>query len=423
MRSALLLVVLSLFAAPAAAGENGYAAELLVDEPGFDASLRLSVWYLPGFLQVPPSVGRLVLVRADSAAGRDAFFVPSDLAFEAGDRQLYRVEFEQSADLLGQALGGRLRPGDVQTGLVLLPDLLRLDEFLPAHPESVVVRYAHHRAPLRAASAAEREAWEAAAPRPLVAAGLNAWWEWAQAVAAAPDMEEGERRLFAERLFPGQGHVIHQEGIPAEALRNAILRVGERRLLDGPARQRVAPRYPAAARQAGASGLVVTLVYLTPAGEVADASILASNAVHLLNLSALSAVMEWRFAPVQDETGSPTDGWRVIPFQFRLPGDGAPEIAGESPALAADRPPRVAKLADAGYPEEARKKRLKGTVVYRVSVDERGKMVAARLEKGVHPILDEAALLALEQSLFVPGTRDGVPVGGELSVPIAFEGR
>ena len=84
-------------------------------------------------------------MAADSSVGRDAFFIASDIAFELGDRQEYPVEFEQASDLLGQALGGRLRPGEVQIGFVVVPSAADFARYLPAHPESVVVRYAHHR--------------------------------------------------------------------------------------------------------------------------------------------------------------------------------------------------------------------------------------------------------------------------------------
>ena len=413
--------------APASAGPAdsvvAYTAELMIDEPGFDAKLRIRVYHQPGYLKLPGSVGHLFMVIADSSSGRDAFFIPNDLAFELGESQLYRVEYEQVTDPFGQSPGGRLRPGETQLGFVMVPEPVDFDRYLPLHPDSVVIRYAHHRAPLRRATAAEVRWWTESISPPFTAAALNAWWDWAEAMSKAPGMNAGEARFFSERILPGQGHLLAQEGISPQALRNAILRVGERRLLEGPARQRVGPRYPAVAQQAGAGGLVVALCYIDADGAVADASILASNTVHMLNLAALSAAMEWRFPRVEDESGQPLDGWRLLPFQFRAPGAEASAAESEDDTTMATGglvPPRIVKTVEPEYPERARQKRIEGTVVYRVTIDERGKLVQAFLEMGVHPLLDQAALVALEQMLFVPGTRYGRPVRADITVPFTF---
>jgi hypothetical protein len=267
----LALIVVAVFAGPGSGpawgtwgSENstplgGFVGVLEIDELGFDARLRIRVFHDPGFFDVPASAGKLVLVCADQGEGMDAFFVPTDLAFEIGASQLYPVEFEQASDLFGRALGGRLRPGEVQLGFLILPPAVLLDRYLPHEPDSVTIRYAHHRTTLRRATPEESAWWEETIEEPLLGAALNLWWEWIQAIERAPAMNEGDRRFFAERIFPGQGHVLGEEGMSVVGLRNAILRVGERRLLESRITQRVAPVYPMAARQAGAAGLVVTL--------------------------------------------------------------------------------------------------------------------------------------------------------------------
>jgi TonB family protein len=393
-------------------------ATLRIDEPGFEAGLRIRVFHATDLFALPESAGHLFLVCADSAFGEDAFFIPTDLAFEVGEEQVYRVEFEQASDFFGQALGGRLRPGESQLGFVLVPPAVDLERYLLHDPGQVVVRYAHHRAPLQAMAPEEAAWWRRSVEQPLLAAGLNLWWEWAEAISEAPPLSEGDRRFLAERVFPGQGHILDEEGMSAEALRNAILRVGERRLLDSRIVQRVAPRYPLAARQLGAKGLVIVLGYVTGEGEVGDALILASNTVHLLNLAALAAVQEWRFARKRDEDGNPLDGWRLVPIQFRS-ADRVEESAG-APAEEGYEPARVVKEVEAELPLEARNRRLQGTVVYRIRLDARGKMVEAVLEEGVHPLLDEAALAALERTRFLPARRDGQPVPSELRIPFTF---
>ena len=59
-------------------------------------------------------------------------------------------------------------------------------------------------------------------------------------------------------------------------------------------------------------------------------------------------------------------------------------------------------------------------MAYRVVVDAKGKLKRAVLEEGVHPILNQASLVAIEKSLFLPATRDGKPVEGELVMPFRF---
>ena len=391
----------------------GFQAALSVSELGHDSGLRIRVFHDPDFMPTPGAAGHLFLVAADSARGADAFFIPTDLALEFGNSQIYRVEFEQASDLLGQALGGRLRPGEVQLGFVMVPAAVDRDRYLPDHPDSVVIRYANRRASFRPVTGEERAEWEAAVERPILAAGLNFWWQWVSTINEAPAMSEGERRFFAERVFPAQGHVLQEESVSTESLRNAILRVGERRLLESRSVQRVAPAYPAAARQAGIGGLVVVLAYIQADGAVGDALILASSTVHLLNLAALTAAMDWRFARSEDGAGNPVDGWRLIPLQFRIAG-----AAGEGGPAAV---PRIVRRGPLDYPFEAKRQKIKGTVVYRVRVDERGKLVEAVLEQGVHPLIDQAALVAVEKTRFLPATRNGEPVPGEILMSFEFK--
>ena len=404
-------------AAEGAPPTDSFAAEVLVNEVGFDARLRLRLYHDPALVSVPSSAGTLFLVAADSSAGREAFFVASDIAFELGDRQEYRVEFEQASDLFGQALGGRLRPGEVQLGFVLVPSAADFNRYFPAHPESVVVRYANHRSSFHRASPAESLFWRDALAPSVLAAGLNAWWDWTVAMSKAPDMNEGEKQFFQERLFPAQGHLLAEEGIKGEALRNAILRVGERRLLEGPAIQRVAPRYPSAARQLGVGGLVIALCYVDDTGKVADAVVLASNTAHMLNLSALSAAMEWRFPRQRDQSGAFADGWRLLPFQFKL---AASSPADTTAAAGSYVPPRIVRFVEPEYPEDARKRRIEGTVIYRATIAADGKLTEAMLEAGAHALLEQAALEALERMIFVPASRDGKSVSGQISVPFTF---
>jgi len=132
--------------------------------------------------------------------------------------------------------------------------------------------------------------------------------------------------------------------------------------------------------------------------------------------------MEWRFAPVRGGMGAKTDGWRLLPFEFRIAGE-EPGRGGDvavNPSAPGFVPPHIVRKGEAEYPEKARNKGLRGTVVYRVTISAEGKMVEADLEQSLHPMLDQSALVALEHTLFLPATQDGQPVQAEILVPFTF---
>lgn len=72
------------------------------------------------------------------------------------------------------------------------------------------------------------------------------------------------------------------------------------------------------------------------------------------------------------------------------------------------------------YPEMARRAHLEGRVVIQFIVDEKGRVVDPVVLKGVHPMLDEAALKALRQVQFTPGRQRTKPVPVRMSLPVMF---
>ena len=73
------------------------------------------------------------------------------------------------------------------------------------------------------------------------------------------------------------------------------------------------------------------------------------------------------------------------------------------------------------YPEQARRRRLEGTVVLEALVGGKGKVdnVTVHASSG-HQLLDEAALRAVRDWLFEPGQRGGMPVTAKVLVPVRF---
>lgn len=85
------------------------------------------------------------------------------------------------------------------------------------------------------------------------------------------------------------------------------------------------------------------------------------------------------------------------------------------------RPPQLVRSPNPRYPEIARRMNREATVLLRVLVDERGRVVKAeRIGKKVGSGFDEAALEAARQARFQPGTEDGEPQAMWTTLRIEF---
>jgi protein TonB len=70
---------------------------------------------------------------------------------------------------------------------------------------------------------------------------------------------------------------------------------------------------------------------------------------------------------------------------------------------------------------EARQADIEGVVRIEVTVDESGRVIAARVLSGLGYGLDESALIAAKASSFEPATKCGKPVVGTVVIPFRFE--
>jgi TonB family protein len=82
--------------------------------------------------------------------------------------------------------------------------------------------------------------------------------------------------------------------------------------------------------------------------------------------------------------------------------------------------PVLLRRVDPEYSDTARKARVQGNVVLVIEVWEDGRAHNIRLESGLGLGLDEAAVKAVEQWRFKPGTKDGVPVRVGARVDVHF---
>jgi len=73
------------------------------------------------------------------------------------------------------------------------------------------------------------------------------------------------------------------------------------------------------------------------------------------------------------------------------------------------------------YPAKARRRNLQGTVILEVDVSAAGKVDRLRINESCgHRVLDRAAMAAVREWVFEPGSRNGVHIGMTVLVPVRF---
>lgn len=82
--------------------------------------------------------------------------------------------------------------------------------------------------------------------------------------------------------------------------------------------------------------------------------------------------------------------------------------------------PRFLSRTRPNYPSIARRLGKEGTVVLRVTIDERGRATQVELLKGAGSGFDEEAVDAVRNSTYVPATRNGKPVTCRAILPVRF---
>ena len=85
------------------------------------------------------------------------------------------------------------------------------------------------------------------------------------------------------------------------------------------------------------------------------------------------------------------------------------------------QPPKILTRVDPDYPEEARAARISGIVIIEAHIDATGRVIGGKILKGLPLGLDRAALAAVKQFTFQPGTLNGRPVPVVFIVTIRFE--
>jgi protein TonB len=89
------------------------------------------------------------------------------------------------------------------------------------------------------------------------------------------------------------------------------------------------------------------------------------------------------------------------------------------PLREVDLAPRLLRQVRPIYPHDAFVKKVEGTVVIEIVIDEHGRVARTRIVRSVPP-LDAAAIDAVLQWTFVPAQKRGRPVATIAVAPVSF---
>jgi TonB family protein len=104
---------------------------------------------------------------------------------------------------------------------------------------------------------------------------------------------------------------------------------------------------------------------------------------------------------------------RDMPISERLTNDGALRVGGNI------RTPRKVKDVRPLYPQEARDAGVQGVVIIEMRVEADGRVGSARVLRSI-PLLDQAALDAVQQWEFEPTLLNGAPIAVVMTVTVQF---
>ncbi|HLV88140.1 MAG TPA: energy transducer TonB [Candidatus Sulfotelmatobacter sp.] len=83
-------------------------------------------------------------------------------------------------------------------------------------------------------------------------------------------------------------------------------------------------------------------------------------------------------------------------------------------------PPRGLSTPQPEYSDEARRKKISGSVLLQIIVEPDGSAKDVKIKKGLEKSLDKQAVAAVQKWTFQPGTKDGQPVAVNVDVEVTF---
>jgi len=96
------------------------------------------------------------------------------------------------------------------------------------------------------------------------------------------------------------------------------------------------------------------------------------------------------------------------------------EILAPVRAVGEIKPPKLIKEVKPIYPEDARQKRVEGTVILEATTDVYGRVKKVEVLRSI-PLLDQAAIDAVRQWVYEPAIIEGRPIGLTFTVTVNFK--
>lgn len=213
---------------------------------------------------------------------------------------------------------------------------------------------------------------------------------------------------------------------------------------------KVAPVYPAQAKEAHVQGVVVLRVEIGKTGDVEDVKVISGHP--MLAPAAVEAVKQWKYKPLL-LNGEANEVETTVMVNFTLAEEPvAKGVAGDAPGgLPAGQPggvnsgvipvgsgnagqapvPRRARVSQGvmqgmvvskvqpEYPADAREQHIEGEVRLKATIDKEGKVIDLQLDSG-HPMLAPAAIEAVRQWKYRPFLLNGEAIEVETTVTVNF---
>jgi TonB family protein len=191
------------------------------------------------------------------------------------------------------------------------------------------------------------------------------------------------------------------------------------------------PQYPEALRLAGVNGVAVIDFIVGIDGHVEEAKVFKTTNARL-GEAALDAVRAWRFRPgIMDNV--PVRTHLQVPVVFSSNGGNSDRL----PVLAANvhvtpgeriyaltavtKQPLARTQAPPVYPAQLRESGVEGQAIIGFVINPSGVPADVTVLKATHPILGEAARVAVQQWRFSPAMLNGEAVNCQMQVPIVFQ--
>jgi TonB family protein len=204
---------------------------------------------------------------------------------------------------------------------------------------------------------------------------------------------------------------------------------------------KIAPVYPALAKQTRIQGAVILQVQISKSGDVEKVELFSGHP--MLASAAIDAVKQWKYKPYL-MNGEPIDFETKVTVNFTLSdnpptgsvkGDADGGFPGEIPSTLRDQrrsevlqrvslPARVSQglvttKVPPQYPADAKDQHIQGAVVLNVVIDKEGNIANIQLISG-HPMLAPPAIEAVKQWKYRPYQPNGTPVEVVTQVTVNF---